>query len=453
MVSLLHFRKLYISVILIVLIVCIGIAGYIILEHYNFLDAFYMTVITVATVGFQEVHPLDDQGKIFTAFLIITSFGTFAYAVTSISKYVVDGEFNQYFKNLKVNSAIEKLDKHVIICGFGRNGKQAAHVLKKHKTRFVVIEQKKDIISSINHQYADLVLEGDATLDESIIEEQNKNNVQEPQYISGGDGEIWIWKQPEEGHQYIMGVDVSRGDGEDSSTIVMLDFTTMEQVMEYQGKIQPDLLAQIVEEYGELYKAYTVVDITGGMGVSTVLKLLEFDYKRLHYDTPNGKILSSKQKQMEAFKKNDKVPGLQVSSIRIQMISNFEEKVRNNLVKIRSVRLTSEMKTFVYKNGRPDHMDGYHDDLIMSLAMCLWVLEHSFKNLERLEKQTKAMLNSWVNAGSSQDFVEDRFRGTGFVPKDNRNKLPTKRPNFSPVVSRNMQDPTGQYMWLFSGTK
>ena len=128
-----------------------------------------MTVITVATVGFQEVHPLDDQGKIFTAFLIITSFGTFAYAVTSISKYVVDGEFNQYFKNLKVNSAIEKLDKHVIICGFGRNGKQAAHVLKKHKTRFVVIEQKKDIISSINHQYADLVLEGDATLDEVLV--------------------------------------------------------------------------------------------------------------------------------------------------------------------------------------------------------------------------------------------------------------------------------------------
>ncbi len=170
MVSLLHFRKLYISVILIVLIVCIGIAGYIILEHYNFLDAFYMTVITVATVGFQEVHPLDDQGKIFTAFLIITSFGTFAYAVTSISKYVVDGEFNQYFKNLKVNSAIEKLDKHVIICGFGRNGKQAAHVLKKHKTRFVVIEQKKDIISSINHQYADLVLEGDATLDEVLVQ-------------------------------------------------------------------------------------------------------------------------------------------------------------------------------------------------------------------------------------------------------------------------------------------
>ena len=103
--------------------------------------------------------------------------------------------------------------------------------------------------------------------------------------------------------------------------------------------------------------------------------------------------------------------------------------------------MTNEMKTFVYKNGRADHMDGYHDDLIMSMAMCLWVLEHSFKNLEKLEKQTKAMLSSWVNNTPSTD-----SRGT------NNNTI-TKKPNFSPMVSKNMQDPTGQYMWLFSGTK
>jgi Terminase large subunit, T4likevirus-type, N-terminal len=294
---------------------------------------------------------------------------------------------------------------------------------------------------------------GGNVINEEDIEMHNRLNVMDPQYVSGAENEIWIWKQPEEGHQYIMGADVSRGDGEDFSTIVILDFTTMEQVMEYQGKIQPDLLAQLVEEYGELYKAYTVVDITGGMGVSTVLKLMEFDYKRLHYDTPNGKILSSKQKQMESFKKNDKVPGLQVSSIRLQMISNFEEKVRNNLVKIRSVRLTTEMKTFVYKNGRPDHMDGYHDDLIMALAMCLWVLEHSFKNLERLEKQTKAILNSWLSVSSENAVLDERYKGSGFVSKENRQKQAAPRPNFSPVVAKNMQDPTGQYMWLFSGSR
>jgi voltage-gated potassium channel len=166
--SLRDFSKIYISLGMIFLIICGGIAGFITIENYSFLDAFYMTIITVATVGFQEVHPLSQGGKLFTAFLIITSFGTFAFAVSSISKYVVDGEFKQYFKHLKVSGAIDKLEGHVIICGFGRNGKQAAHVLKKHSTRFVVIEEKKEVVATITHKHSDLVLEGDATHDEVL---------------------------------------------------------------------------------------------------------------------------------------------------------------------------------------------------------------------------------------------------------------------------------------------
>ena len=122
-----QFSRIYIPFILITIIVCIGIIGFIVIEDYRFLDAFYMTIITVATVGFQEVQPLSDEGRVFTAFLIITSFGTFAYAVTSISQYVIDGEFNQYYKNYKVNAAIEKLENHVIVCGFGRNGKHPSN--------------------------------------------------------------------------------------------------------------------------------------------------------------------------------------------------------------------------------------------------------------------------------------------------------------------------------------
>jgi voltage-gated potassium channel len=163
-----HFSKIYFSIALIILIVCTGIIGFILIEGYNFLDAFYMTVITVATVGFEEVHPLSESGRLFTSFLIITSFITFAYAATSISKYIADGEFNRYFKHYKVSVAIEKLEGHVIICGFGRNGKQAAHVLKKHSTRFVVVEEKKEVIDAITHRYSDLILHGDATLDEVL---------------------------------------------------------------------------------------------------------------------------------------------------------------------------------------------------------------------------------------------------------------------------------------------
>ena len=77
--------------------------------------------------------------------------------------------------------------------------------------------------------------------------------------------------------------------------LLIIDFTTMEQVMEYQGKVPPDLLAELIYEYGTLYNAYTIVDITGGMGVATVLKLLEMKYKLLHYDVPRGKILNSKK--------------------------------------------------------------------------------------------------------------------------------------------------------------
>ena len=163
------FFNIYFPLALIATIFCIGIIGFIIIEGYSLFDAYYMTVITVATVGFQEVHPLSDAGRLFTSFLIITSFGTFAYALTSLSKYVIDGEFNRYFKNYKVNSEIQQLHDHIIICGYGLNGRQAAQVLKKHTKRFVVIEQKADVIEGMNKKYESLVVQGDSTRDEVLI--------------------------------------------------------------------------------------------------------------------------------------------------------------------------------------------------------------------------------------------------------------------------------------------
>ena len=126
------------------------------------------------------------------------------------------------------------------------------------------------------------------------------------------------------------------------------------------------------------------------------------------------------------------------------MISNLEYKIRTNGVKIRSVRMTSEMKTFIYKNGRPDHQDGFHDDLLMALGMCLWVLEHSFKNLEKLEKQNKAMLSSWLTTSNTQTPVSPKEK----ITQEIKRKINPQHPAY-----RNIQDPIGQYMWLFSGKK
>lgn len=285
---------------------------------------------------------------------------------------------------------------------------------------------------------------GGNVIDDEFIEYQEKHNVKDPKWVSGKDREYWIWEKPIEGHQYVMAVDVATGSGEDSSTIVILDFTTMEQVMEYKGKVQPDILAQIAEEYGNLYNAYTVVDVIG-VGVSTVLKLLEFGYKLLHYDEPRNNLLKNR-KDLNQYSRGGKIPGFNAQSVRLPMIANLEYNIRVNAVKIRSSRMISEMRTFVYKNGRPDHMNGCHDDLLMSMAMILWVIEHSFKKLEKMEKQTKAMLNSWVSSDSLTDKEKD-----GFVPKGKKES--TGRPKFEPTVAKNMQDPRGDYLWLFSGMR
>jgi voltage-gated potassium channel len=150
-------------------ITILGTVGYQLICGYNLIDAFYMTIITIATVGFEEVHPLDMWGKIFTAFLVMISFGIFAYSISAVTRFVFDGEFNQLYKNRKLNETIKKLSDHVIICGYGRNGRQAAQVLKKHKQRFIVIEKNAELTSSMQHQYSDLVINADATLDEVLL--------------------------------------------------------------------------------------------------------------------------------------------------------------------------------------------------------------------------------------------------------------------------------------------
>lgn len=134
-----------------------------------------MSVITIATVGFSEIKPLSDAGRMFTVVLIITSIGTFALAITRITKYVIDGEFQSIFRNYRSDKKIQKLKDHVIICGYGRNGKQAASRLKSHKTPFVIVESNEDGIDSFVDFDRELIIIGDATHDEVLIKAGIKN--------------------------------------------------------------------------------------------------------------------------------------------------------------------------------------------------------------------------------------------------------------------------------------
>ncbi len=152
------------------IVMLIGVTGYYFLEDFSFLDAFFMTVITVATVGYREVNELDASGKIFTSFLIIFSIGTFTYAISVITRYIIEGEFQTYFKHYKVNKEIQKLKNHVIVCGYGRNGRQACEQLSSGNEVYVAIESNPDIINSMRADGNILFIEGDATNDDVLAE-------------------------------------------------------------------------------------------------------------------------------------------------------------------------------------------------------------------------------------------------------------------------------------------
>lgn len=169
--------KIYIALALMMTVLLTGVLGYRFISDYTWLDALYMTIITVTTVGFMEVSPLDTESKIFTVILITSSVFIFAYAISVITEYILSKNSLQLLKKKKVKNKISSLSNHVIVCGFGRNGMQAASRLEAYKKPFVVIERDKDVISKYEDEM--LFVEGDANEDEVL----KSAGVEKAQYL------------------------------------------------------------------------------------------------------------------------------------------------------------------------------------------------------------------------------------------------------------------------------
>lgn len=159
------FRKVYISLILSSIAIIVGVFGFMAIEGYSLLDALYMTVITISTVGYREVNPLSDAGKIFAMILIVINLGLFTYIISTFTSFFLDGEFRKHLKIRKMERAIEALRGHVILCGYGRNGRAAAQLLRQHGKPFVVIEKHL-----ADNTQVDYYIEGDGTKEEVLVE-------------------------------------------------------------------------------------------------------------------------------------------------------------------------------------------------------------------------------------------------------------------------------------------
>lgn len=146
-----------------------GTVGYRIIEGWNWMDSFYMTIITVSTVGFREVNLPSDLGKLFTAILIVFSLASVAY-IGYLARFIFDGDFLKYYKSYRVEKRINRLYNHVIVCGYGRNGEQVGKELSSHNTPFVVIENRESVLNRINRESPEMMyINGDATHEDVLI--------------------------------------------------------------------------------------------------------------------------------------------------------------------------------------------------------------------------------------------------------------------------------------------
>lgn len=286
---------------------------------------------------------------------------------------------------------------------------------------------------------------GDNVFSPELIKDIQDKQVCEPKdkYLAG---QLWVWKDPEKNHRYIMGVDVSRGDSEDFSVITIVDFDTREQVLEYMGKLPPDELGDIAFKWGIIYNAFVVIDITGGMGIATSRKMQELGYKNLYIDG----IKTPWKYDPKLF---EKIPGINFNSKRVQLIAALEEALRYGFI-IRSIRAINEFNTFIYKDGKPDHQKGQHSDIIMALAMAIYIGDISFTQLAKAENVTKAMIDSWT--------VHEKAPSTGGIPAGHPQQYRpgTYDPFFlSDPANQNQQPTTAskeayrQFGWLFGKKK
>jgi voltage-gated potassium channel len=162
-------RRLISAILLLIFVLAVGVAGYQLVEGWNFFDSLYMTVITLATVGYGETNPLTPAGRLFTVFLIMMGVGTLAYGLTAVTAFVVEGTLTDIIGRRRMEAEISKLKDHVILCGIGETGRHVAEEFLKILVPFVVIEKDGERIKDMGRIGRFLSIEGDATHDEVLL--------------------------------------------------------------------------------------------------------------------------------------------------------------------------------------------------------------------------------------------------------------------------------------------
>jgi len=212
--------------------------------------------------------------------------------------------------------------------------------------------------------------------------------------------DTWIWKHPVTNHKYVIAADVARGDGEDFSAFHVIDIDADEVVAEFKGKVAPDKLAEMLVQVGMRYNMAMICPEKNSIGIGCVLKLKELNYPNLYYDKLHKNIYMV----YSTMDTENEIPGFDTNpKTRIEALVKLEDVLRNRRLKTYSKRLYEELQTFIWKGNKPMAQKGYHDDLVMALAIGNSLYEASGTNTYSNDDLAKAMIAGMSVAHNSMD--------------------------------------------------
>ena len=264
-------------------------------------------------------------------------------------------------------------------------------------------------------------------------------NTQRPIERWGPEMSVWVWRYSLQDHKYIISADVARGDGADYSSFHVIDTTSGEQVSEFKGKIPPDQFAVLLNEVGFRYNKALVCPENNSYGYAVCMKLKELGYPNLYYK-------DKKYLYMGASAGSEDIANIGFTtgpSNRTKMLTKLEEVIRNKQIRIRSTRMAEELKTFTWIGQTARAMKGYNDDLVMALAIGVWLYDTTIDYSKQSQEMTKAMIAAF--AVNKRDHDEDPF-------------VPHSRSPMSPIMVDGIPGKTSgtrnayaQFGWLIKG--
>lgn len=253
----------------------------------------------------------------------------------------------------------------------------------------------------------DFLSSGDNVVDLTTIEFYRKTKQRDPVDIRGADKGLWIWQYPDYSHSYIVSADPARGDGADSSAAQVLDISgeIPTQCAEYKGSLGTKDFGNFLVALATEYNNAILIVERENVGWATIQSIIDREYKNMFFSSSDLKYVDVQRQLINKYDSEEKklVPGFSTNiRTRPLIINNIDMYFREKSVDIFSKRTLSELSTFIWKNGKAQAMEPYHDDLIMALGIGLWVRDTSLRLRQEGIDLTRSAVGS-INMTKSED--------------------------------------------------